>query len=160
MRGSNGFNGEELWCGQPAGEREHVGALSDFENFSHCRGGDALSSDCQFEAHGLAPFGVSSCASTCTWVVSLTDDSTIVVWGGVAGLFAYMLYQSALIGVIMTSAILLNLLLGALAGLLIPLAMQRMGRDPAIGSSVLLTAITDSGGFLIFLGMATIFLMH
>ncbi len=83
-----------------------------------------------------------------------------VVWGGVAGLFAYMLYQNMLIGVIMTAAMLLNLLLGALAGVLIPLTMQRMGRDPAIGASVLLTAITDSGGFFIFLGLATIFLMH
>jgi magnesium transporter len=83
-----------------------------------------------------------------------------LVWGGVAGIFAYMLYQNALIGLIMTSAMLLNLLLGAMAGLLIPLAMQRMGRDPAIGSSVMLTAITDSGGFFIFLGLSTIFLMH
>ena len=83
-----------------------------------------------------------------------------LVWGGVAGLFAYVLYQNILIGIIMTSAMLLNLLLGALAGLLIPLTMQRMGRDPAIGSSVLLTAITDSGGFFIFLGLSTIFLMH
>jgi magnesium transporter len=83
-----------------------------------------------------------------------------LVWGGVAGLFAYALYQNILIGIIMTSAMLLNLLLGALAGLLIPLTMQRMGRDPAIGSSVLLTAITDSGGFFIFLGLSTIFLMH
>jgi len=83
-----------------------------------------------------------------------------LVWGGVAGLFAYMLYQNALIGIIMTSAMLLNLLLGALAGLLIPLTMQRLGRDPAIGSSVMLTAITDSGGFFIFLGLSTIFLMR
>jgi len=83
-----------------------------------------------------------------------------LVWGGVAGLFAYLLYQNILIGIIMTSAMLLNLLLGAMAGLLIPLAMQRMGRDPAIGSSVMLTAITDSGGFFIFLGLSTIFLMH
>lgn len=83
-----------------------------------------------------------------------------LVWGGVAGLFAYMLYQNIMIGIIMTSAMLLNLLLGALAGLLIPLTMQRMGRDPAIGSSVLLTAITDSGGFFIFLGLATVFLMR
>lgn len=82
-----------------------------------------------------------------------------LVWGGVAGLFAYILYHNILIGIIMTSAMLLNLLLGAMAGLLIPLAMQRMGRDPAIGSSVMLTAITDSGGFFIFLGLSTIFLM-
>jgi magnesium transporter len=83
-----------------------------------------------------------------------------MVWGGVAGVFAYMLYQNILLGIIMTSAMLLNLLLGAMAGVLIPLAMQRMGRDPAIGSSVLLTAITDSGGFFIFLGLAAIFLVH
>ena len=83
-----------------------------------------------------------------------------LVWGGVAGMFAYLLYQNILLGIIMTSAMLLNLLLGAMAGLLIPLAMQRMGRDPAIGSSVMLTAITDSGGFFIFLGLATIFLIH
>ena len=82
-----------------------------------------------------------------------------LLWGSVAGLFAYMLYQNVMIGIIMTSAMLLNLLLGAFAGLLIPLTMQRMGRDPAIGSSVLLTAITDSGGFFIFLGLATLLLM-
>jgi magnesium transporter len=83
-----------------------------------------------------------------------------VVWGGVAGLFAYWLYKDILLGVIMTSAMLLNLLLGATVGMLIPLAMQKMGRDPAIGSSVMLTAITDSGGFFIFLGLATLFLIH
>lgn len=82
-----------------------------------------------------------------------------LVWGGIAGLFAYWLYENPMMGIIMTSAMLLNLLLGALVGLMIPLTMQKLGRDPAIGSSVLLTAITDSGGFFIFLGLATIFLM-
>jgi magnesium transporter len=37
--------------------------------------------------------------------------------------------------------------------------MQKLGRDPALGSSVLITACTDSGGFFIFLGLATIFLL-
>ena len=82
-----------------------------------------------------------------------------LVWGSIAGVFAYYLYRNPLLGVILTSAMLLNLLLGALVGLLIPFALQRMGRDPAIGSSVLLTAITDSGGFFIFLGLAAIFLV-
>jgi len=59
----------------------------------------------------------------------------------------------------MTSAMLLNLMVGATVGLAIPLAMQKLGRDPAIGSSVMITAITDSGGFFIFLGLATIFLI-
>ena len=82
-----------------------------------------------------------------------------LVWGGIAGGFAYLLYKSVPLGLVMTGAMLLNLLLGALVGMLIPLTMQKFGRDPAIGSSVLLTAITDSGGFFIFLGLATIFLI-
>ena len=82
-----------------------------------------------------------------------------LVWGGVAGLFAYFLYRSVSLGIVMTSAMLLNLIVGATVGLAIPLLMHKLGRDPAIGSSVILTAITDSGGFFIFLGLATIFLI-
>lgn len=82
-----------------------------------------------------------------------------LVWGGVAGLFAYFLYHNVQLGIVLTSAMLLNLIVGAIIGLAIPLLMQKMGRDPAIGSSVLITAITDSGGFFIFLGLATIFLI-
>ena len=82
-----------------------------------------------------------------------------IVWGGIAGLFAYFLYRSVPLGLVMTSAMMLNLTLGALVGIGIPLLMQRLGRDPAIGASVMLTAITDSGGFFIFLGLATLFLI-
>ena len=82
-----------------------------------------------------------------------------LVWGGVAGLFAWWLYDNVSLGVVMTGAMLLNLLVGALVGILVPMAMQRMGRDPAIGSSVLLTFTTDSMGFFIFLGLATVFLL-
>ena len=59
----------------------------------------------------------------------------------------------------MMGAMLLNLMVGAMVGILVPLMMQRMGRDPAIGSSVLLTFSTDSMGFFIFLGLATVFLL-
>ncbi len=82
-----------------------------------------------------------------------------LVWGGIAGFFAYFLYHSVPLGIVMTSAMMLNLSVGAIVGLLIPLTMQRFGRDPAIGASVMITAITDSGGFFIFLGLATIFLI-
>ncbi len=81
-----------------------------------------------------------------------------VVWGGVAGMFAYLLYHNAALGLVMTSAMLLNLVVGAMVGMMVPLAMQKLGRDPAIGSSVLLTFTTDSMGFFIFLGLATVFL--
>jgi len=82
-----------------------------------------------------------------------------LLWGSIAGLFAYVLYHNAALGIVMTSAMLLNLLVGATVGLAIPLVMQKLGRDPAFGSSVMITAITDSGGFFIFLGLATIFLI-
>lgn len=82
-----------------------------------------------------------------------------LVWGGVAGLFAYLLYRSVPLGLVMMSAMLLNLLVGASVGMVVPLVMQKMGRDPAIGSSVLLTFTTDSMGFFIFLGLATAFLI-
>ncbi|MGR9046562.1 MAG: magnesium transporter, partial [Gammaproteobacteria bacterium] len=50
------------------------------------------------------------------------------------------------------------LLLAAVLGLAIPLVLHSMQRDPALGSSVLVTALTDSMGFFIFLGLATLFL--
>jgi len=82
-----------------------------------------------------------------------------LVWGGVIGVVAWLLYDSAALGLVMTAAMTLNLLLAAFAGVGIPMMMTRFGRDPALGSSVLITAMTDSGGFFIFLGLATIFLM-
>ena len=53
----------------------------------------------------------------------------------------------------------LNPLLAAMMGVLIPMTTIRLGRDPAVGSSVMITAVTDSGGFFIFLGLATSFLV-
>ncbi|WP_044870567.1 magnesium transporter [Pseudomonas sp. LFM046] len=82
-----------------------------------------------------------------------------LIWGGVIGLVAYYLYGSWSLGVVMTGAMTLNLLLAALMGVLIPMTLTRMGRDPAMGSSVMITAMTDSGGFFIFLGLATLFLL-
>ncbi len=82
-----------------------------------------------------------------------------LVWGGLLGLVAWLLYRNVPLALVMTAAMALNLLLAALAGVGIPYLRQRLGRDPALGSSVMITAITDSGGFFIFLGLATLFLL-
>lgn len=82
-----------------------------------------------------------------------------VVWGGLLGVMAWWLYGSWQLGAVMTSAMMLNLLLAASAGVVIPMLRMRMGKDPALGGSVMITALTDSGGFFIFLGLATIFLL-
>ncbi|MGE5319140.1 MAG: magnesium transporter [Hyphomicrobiaceae bacterium] len=82
-----------------------------------------------------------------------------LVWGSVVGVFAWLLYHNPALGGVMALAMLLNLLVAALAGIFIPMTLERVKRDPAIGSSVMLTAITDSMGFFIFLGLATLLLL-
>ncbi|MCC2681547.1 MAG: magnesium transporter [Nitrosospira multiformis] len=82
-----------------------------------------------------------------------------LVWGAVVGGFAYIIYRSISLSLVMMMAMMLNLLLAALMGVLIPLTLHSLGRDPAAGSSVMITAVTDSGGFFIFLGLATLFLL-
>jgi magnesium transporter len=82
-----------------------------------------------------------------------------VLWGSVLGVFAYLLYGNIQLGYVMTAAMILNLILSAIMGVMIPLVLNRLGKDPAVGSSVLITAMTDSGGFFIFLGLATVVLL-
>jgi magnesium transporter len=83
------------------------------------------------------------------------------VWGGAAAVLVFLLYRDSqhglLLGGLMFLAMVLNMLVGAAVGLAVPLALRALGRDPAIGGSVLLTFTTDSGGFFIFLGLATLF---
>lgn len=82
-----------------------------------------------------------------------------LIWGSALGLVTYWLYEKLSLAVVMMGAMTLNLVLAATAGVLIPLTLVRLRRDPALGSSVMITAITDSGGFFIFLGLATVFLI-
>ena len=82
-----------------------------------------------------------------------------LIWGSIVGLFAFYLYDNADLGFVMAGAMGLNLILAAIMGVLMPILMHRLGKDPAVGSSVLITAMTDSGGFFIFLGLATLVLI-
>jgi magnesium transporter len=81
------------------------------------------------------------------------------VWGTLLGALAYAFYGNVALSGVLAMAMMLNLVLAALVGVGIPWLRWRFGRDPAVGSSVLITACTDSGGFFIFLGLATIFLV-
>ncbi|KTG17793.1 MULTISPECIES: magnesium transporter [unclassified Guyparkeria] len=82
-----------------------------------------------------------------------------VVWGGVLGIVTFLMYQNPGVSAVMLAAVTLNFLSAAFFGVTIPILRTRMGRDPALGSAVMITAITDSGGFFIFLGLATLFLL-
>ena len=81
-----------------------------------------------------------------------------LIWGSLAGLTAGLFYRRIALGVVMMAAIILNLMIAAGVGVLVPFTLHRMGRDPAQGSSVLLTFITDSMGFFLFLGLAWMYL--
>jgi magnesium transporter len=86
-----------------------------------------------------------------------------LVWGGIAGAIAWFIYRDSpqgwLIGLTLLLAMTLNMMIGSLVGMFIPMMLERSGRDPAIGSSVLLTFTTDSMGVFIFLGLATLFFL-
>ena len=90
----------------------------------------------------------------------LATSLLIGLGGGlIAGAFAYAISHRLTLGGVMMAAMVLNLLVGSAMGMLVPLVRHRLGRDPAVGSSVLLTFATDTMGFLIFLGLATLFLL-
>ncbi|NGM88550.1 magnesium transporter [Parapusillimonas sp. SGNA-6] len=77
----------------------------------------------------------------------------------VAAAFAWVFSGSPAIAAVMMAAMIGNMLIGAALGVLIPILRDRFGKDPAVGSSVLLTFATDSLGFFLFLGLATLFLL-
>jgi magnesium transporter len=82
-----------------------------------------------------------------------------LLWAAVIALLAVAWFGSWALGGILGAAILINLLCAALAGLSIPLLLQRMGIDPALAGSVVLTTVTDVIGFFAFLGLATLWLV-
>jgi magnesium transporter len=82
-----------------------------------------------------------------------------IVWGTAVGGIVYLIYEDPGLGFVMAAAMFLNLLVAALMGVTIPIVRYKLGRDPAIGVSVLITFLTDGMGFLIFLGLATMFLL-
>lgn len=82
-----------------------------------------------------------------------------VVGSAIAAVFAWVISSSIAIALVMMAAMICNMLIGAMIGVLVPIVRNRFGKDPAMGSSVLLTFATDSLGFFIFLGLATIFLL-
>ena len=93
----------------------------------------------------------------------LRKEISINLLNGIAlglcvGLFALLIYHSWQLSIVIAVALCLTLIVAAILGLSMPMLLQKFGRDPALGSSVLQTATTDSTAFLIFLGLASLFL--
>jgi magnesium transporter len=77
----------------------------------------------------------------------------------IMGVVVFFYYGSNKLGAVIAGAMVINLLAAALAGIFVPLALERWGFDPAVSSTVFVTTVTDVIGFFAFLGLASIWLM-
>jgi len=84
--------------------------------------------------------------------VAMLNGLTIAV---LIGIGVTLVLSSPSLGGVIAAAMLINIIVAGFAGVLVPLSLERLGADPAVASSVFVTMITDSMGFLAFLGLAT-----
>lgn len=89
--------------------------------------------------------------------VALINGLTL---GVVLGVVVWFWFGNYMLSMVIGSALTINLLLAATAGVLVPLTLKRLGFDPALSAPVILTTVTDTMGFLAFLGLATIILLN
>lgn len=89
-------------------------------------------------------------------IVGLTNG---VIFGVIMAAITYAWFRDPGLAAVIGSAMVINLLVAALAGILIPLGLNKLGADPALASGTFVTMMTDVIGFLAFLGLATIVLL-
>ena len=123
-------------------------------------GGIAGSQTLIIVIRGLALGQVGS--SNARWLMSKELAVTAlngVIWSLVVALLATLWFDDIRIGLIIAAALIINLVCAAIAGFTIPFTLNRMNIDPAHAGTVILTTITDVVGFMVFLGLGTIFLL-
>ncbi len=82
-----------------------------------------------------------------------------VIWALVIGIVAYFWFTDMMLGVVICLAILFNIVAAAVAGVFVPVILDKLKIDPALSGSVILTTVTDIVGFVAFLGLGTLFLL-
>jgi len=82
-----------------------------------------------------------------------------VIWAVLVGVIAWAWYQNANLAMIVAFAMIINLVVSSIAGVLLPISFERLGIDPALAAGVALTTVTDVIGFLSILGLAALFLL-
>jgi len=75
------------------------------------------------------------------------------------GLITYFWFEDLVLSILISCALIINLIFSVIAGVFVPLILRKLNQDPAIAGSVVVTTVTDVVGFLSFLGLATIFLI-
>lgn len=82
-----------------------------------------------------------------------------LMWAVVVAVVAATWFSNVQLGILLGTAMMINLTCAALSGVTIPVLLNKMGIDPALAGGVLLTTVTDVVGFMAFLGLATLFLL-
>ncbi|MFH1633177.1 MAG: magnesium transporter [Chloroflexota bacterium] len=138
-----------------------VAVLAFFQSVVTGQGGNAASQNVAMIVRSLALGKVSAKQ---VWpiffrqlAVSLMQGSII---GLIVGLGVGLWQQNPYLGLVLGLALVGNMLVAGVVGTLTPLALKSLGQDPALASTVLVTAATDSFGFLIFLSLAKVFLPY
>ncbi len=83
-----------------------------------------------------------------------------LIFALVLGFIAYIWFGESRLGFVIGASMIINLCMAGFFGAMIPLVLKRLHIDPAVGSTVILTTVTDVVGFFSFLGLASIFLIH
>jgi len=104
---------------------------------------------------GVARNPESSGKVTVTMLIGLALIESLCIYALVVALIAWLWFEQPMLALVIAVAMLLNLLTAAASGLAVPLALERLGIDPALSGSVILTTVTDVVGFVTFLGLGT-----
>ena len=82
-----------------------------------------------------------------------------IVLSMLVGISTYLWFQDKMLAILISCALVINLVSSVIAGILVPLVLRKFNQDPAIGGSVVVTTFTDVIGFISFLGLATLYLI-
>lgn len=104
----------------------------------------------------LVPFNASRIVTREVMVGFLNGVMFAILMGIIGALW----FENPALGVIIAAAMIINLVAAGLAGILIPIGLDKLGVDPAVSSGVFLTTVTDVVGFFAFLGLAALFLFN
>jgi magnesium transporter len=142
------------------GTIEHMVALAVLMPIVASMGGNAGTQTMTVAVRALAT-GELGAINTARVVVRETATGLIngIAFALIMGAIAFFWFGSNRLGAVIGAAMIINLLAAAIAGIFIPLGLQRWGFDPAVSSTVFVTTVTDVVGFFAFLGLASLWLM-
>jgi len=93
------------------------------------------------------------------WKETLVGSLNGLAFAAITGTITALWFSDIMLGGVISAAMIINLFAAGFFGAMIPIALEKAGKDPAVASTVFLTTITDVVGFFAFLGLAALFLI-